>query len=214
MMEKPMSILKLLASSLRRKDEAPNIELAQLIVDQGHNEGVKELVEQLQGPDKNIASDCIKVLYEVGERKPGLIAPYINEFLALLKSKNNRLQWGAMTALDAITLEGPELMYGHLSEIMKCSDNGSVITKDHGINILIKLCSIETYHDECFQLLLEQLMDCPENQLPSYSEKSMHLIKDNNELGKFVTTLQNRMGEVIKESKRRRLERVVKKVCK
>jgi hypothetical protein len=64
--------------------------------------GIKEVVVGFTGADKAIANDYIKVLYEIGERKPELIADYLSEFISHLRSKNNRLVWGSMTALVKI----------------------------------------------------------------------------------------------------------------
>src|SRR5690348_16122986 len=102
-----MSIIPQLASSLNRRDEEPNIELAKQIVSKNDTKAVEEVIENLSCKKRNIQNDCIKVIYEIGERKPGLISKYINVFLELLKSKNNRLQWGAMTALNTIVEEDP-----------------------------------------------------------------------------------------------------------
>ena len=86
-----MSILNKLASALDRRDELPNEELAKQIADKNDNEAVKELVANLSNKRKDIQNDCIKVLYEIGERKPALIAAYAKEFIDLLASRNNRL---------------------------------------------------------------------------------------------------------------------------
>ena len=43
--------------------------------------GIKEIVVGFIGEDKAIANDCIEVLYEIGERKPELIADYVYEFI-------------------------------------------------------------------------------------------------------------------------------------
>src|SRR5882672_12783926 len=142
-MEKQMSILGKLASSLNRRDEVPNQELAKQIADKDDREAVKELVVNLSNKSNFIQNDCIKVLYEIGERKPALIAAYAKEFIDLLDHKNNRLQWGAMTAINSITLENPKVIYGSLSKIIAAADKGSVITKDYGVNILINLCSLK-----------------------------------------------------------------------
>ena len=75
--------------------------------------------------------------------QPKLIVDYLNDFIALLESKNNRLQWGVMTAIDTITLEAPKEVYASLTKIIKAAEKGSVITKDHAIGILIKLCMIK-----------------------------------------------------------------------
>lgn len=61
--------------------------------------GIAEIAANLRHPDSNVQSDCIKVLYETGYLAPELIADYVDDFLALLGSKNNRLVWGSMIAL-------------------------------------------------------------------------------------------------------------------
>ncbi|WP_218274845.1 hypothetical protein, partial [Pseudomonas sp. GP01-A3] len=88
------------------------------------------------------------------------------EFLKLLTSKNNRLQWGAMTALNSIVLEIPQTIFTGLPAIISAGEKGSVITKDQVVNILIKLCSIEEYKQRAFEYLIKQLQTSPTNQLP------------------------------------------------
>lgn len=83
-----MSVIAKLATSLNRRDEIPNQELAAEILRTKDKKAVAELVENLQNKDKNISSDCIKVLYEIGEKDPTLIDPYYKNFLLLLDSKN------------------------------------------------------------------------------------------------------------------------------
>ena len=205
-----MSILNKLASALDRRDELPNEELAKQIADKNDNEAVKELVANLSNKSKDIQNDCIKVLYEIGERKPALIAAYTKEFIDLLDSRNNRLQWGAMTAINTITLENPKLIYGSLSKIIAAADSGSVITKDHAVNILISLCSLEPYTENAFSLLIEQLLNSPTNQLPMYAEKAIPVINEKNKQ-LFVKTLASRINDIGKETKRKRVEKVIKK---
>ena len=103
-----MGIINKLSTSLNRRDELPNIKLAKEIADKNDKNAAKELIETLQ--NKSLQNDCIKVIYEIGERKPALIAGYAKEMIALLKHKNNRLQWGAMTALHTITFENPKVI--------------------------------------------------------------------------------------------------------
>jgi len=206
-----MTIIDKLATSLGRKDEGPNQELAEYIAERDDGEAVKELVNNLYNKDKGIQSDCIKVLYEIGALKPSLVAEYSKEFTALLDHKNNRLVWGAMTALDAITLENPEVIYAALAKIVDIADKGSVITKDHGVNILIKLCSVEQYADHAFALLIEQLKKCPTNQLPMYAENAISIINDKNK-ALYIETLSSRLDDIEKETKRKRVEKVIKKL--
>jgi hypothetical protein len=206
-----MKILTRLASVLHRRDEEPNVELARTIVDEGDTEAVQELVDNLHHKDKNIQSDCIKVLYEIGTLEPSLIEKNVQKFLDLLEHKNNRLVWGAMTALDAITLVNPQAIYSALPTILVAADKGSVITKDHTVSILIKLCSFDTYSELVFSLLIEQLKNCPTNQLPMYAENAIPIIHDHNKAS-FIETLLSRLIEIEKDSKRKRVEKVIKKV--
>src|SRR5882757_9156301 len=140
-----MSVINKLATSLNRRDEVTNQELAKQIAGKNDKAAVQELIDNLSNKNKDIQSDCIKVLYEIGELKPTLLAPYAKDLIALLSSKNNRLQWGAMTALNIITAEEPKMIYSALPKIIAAADSGSVITKDHAVNILINLCSIKQY---------------------------------------------------------------------
>jgi hypothetical protein len=206
-----MSVIDKLASSLNFRGTEPNITLAKEIAEQDNREAVKELVDNLANKNKNIQSDCIKTLYEIGYIKPGLIAGYAKVFIALLDNKNNRLQWGAMTALDMITAENPKLIYEALGKIIAVADKGSVITRDHCVGILTKLCAVKQYSPDAFILLAEQLKSCPTNQLPMYAEHAMPVIAKENK-NAFIKLLQSRLEEMDKESKRKRIEKVIRKL--
>jgi hypothetical protein len=205
-----MGVLDKLASSLGRRDEVPNQKLAKELASKKDKKSIKELVENLGNKNKDIQSDCIKVLYEIGEQKPELIAPYSNDFIALLDNKNNRLQWGGMTALSSIVSENPKIIYASLAKIVKAGDSGSVITKDHLVNILIGLCAEKQYATNVFPLLIEQLLKSPTNQLPSYAEKTIPVINEKNKTI-FVKTLTSRLKDIDKDTKRKRVEKVIKK---
>ncbi|MEM7371754.1 MAG: hypothetical protein AAF587_24270 [Bacteroidota bacterium] len=211
-MEKPIAVLEYISSALGRKDEAPNIELASRIVELEDMEAIQELVKQLAGK-RAVQHDCIKVLYEIGERQPALIAPYLDEFVALLSSNNNRLQWGGMTALAWICQVNPAGIFFRITNILTAAENGSVITRDQAMNILIRLCAESEYGADCFPLLVEQLRSCPTNQLPMYAERSLPVI-DSDRQEHFLTALVERLPEVEKESKRRRIEKVLRKASK
>ena len=208
-----MSIINKLASSLGRKDEIPNQELAKRITASLDTQAVKELVENLGHTNKDIQKDCIKVIYEVGTLNPNLISDYSKEFIDLLNQKNNRLQWGAMIALSVITENIPDKIYTSLSKIILAADKGSVITNDSCVAILIKLCAIKKYEDSAFTLLIERLLKCPTNQLPMYAEDAVKIITKKNQTI-FISTLTKRIPEIEKESKRKRIEKVIKQIIK
>jgi hypothetical protein len=205
-----MTAIDFLATSLNRRDEVPNQELASEIIKSVKSDWVKELVDNLNNNDKNIQSDCIKVLYEIGQQgAPGLIAPYYKDFIETIQSKNNRLVWGAMYALDSIATINPEGIYKNLGLIMKVVDKGSVITIDCGVEILAKLAAIEEYSETAFPLLYEQLKKCPPKQLPMYAEKSVIAVKPSNkEL--FTNLLLSRMEEMERDTQKVRLKKIIK----
>jgi len=174
-------MIEKLACRLGRNDEIPNIELAELLC---HNEdvmGINEIVRGLESKDKAIANDCIKVLYEIGKKKPHLISEYANVFLTLLFSRNNRLVWGSMTALAAITESVPDIIYGEIDRVLSVFHGGGVITVDNSITVLSKLCRAnKVYENHIFPLLLEHLQNCRPKEVAQHAERiSVCVNKDN-----------------------------------
>ncbi len=207
-----MSAIDKLASALGHRDEKPNQELAQDIAASNDKAAVKELVDNLTNKNKQIQSDCIKTLYEVATLKPALVAPHVSTLLTLLQSKNNRMQWGAMTALSAIVAERPAEIYAALPGIMDSATAGSVITKDHAAYILSYLSSQKAYNG-AFDLLLELMADSPENQFPSYAEKAAAHAEGVNK-SRLLDLLRDRVGKIESETKRKRVEKVIRKLSK
>ena len=207
-----MRVLEELATALGRRDEVPNQELARRIVHERDTTAVQELVDNLAHKNKAIQSDCIKVLYEIGEINPDLIAKYYQEFGKLLESKSNRLVWGAMIALDTITLKQSKDVHGMLPKILEVADNsGSVIARDHAVGILAKLATLKPYKRDSIVLLIEQLMSCPENQFPMYVEMCAPVIDADNRK-RFQQVIETRMQELDRESQKKRVARVLKKL--
>lgn len=206
-----MSVVNKLSSALDSRDEAANIELAKEIVQNNDVQSINELVALLDSKNKALQHDSIKVLYEIGELKPGLISSHFSKFIQLLESPNNRLQWGAMTALSTITMLNVDLMYQTLPRLSNFAEKGSVITRDKYVAILVKLAESKRYNDEVFALLNEQLLHCPANQLPMYAENSVSIVREKNK-AEFAKTLTSRLGDFEKESKRKRVEKILKKL--
>ncbi len=204
-------IQSLLASSLGRKDELPNIELANMILKKNDPESINELIELISSKNKAFQNDSIKVLYEVGEKKPELLISFFDDFIAFLDSKNNRLQWGAMTALHSIAKEYPNLIYPHLETLHHKAMEGSVITRDNFIAIINLLIKEKEYHALAYHYLQIHLQSCPSNQLPMYAEWVQNNIhKDYIENIRQI--LEARIFELEKESKKKRLLKVINKI--
>ncbi len=62
-------------------------------------------------------------------------------------------------------------------------------------------------------LLLDQLGKCPTNQLPAYAENTQSIVAaEYREI--FARTLTNRLHEIDKDSKRKRVEMVLVRLAK
>ena len=200
-----------LASMLGRRDEEPNILLAQEIVQNNDKKAIEELLQLIQGKQKDLQNDSIKVLYEIGEISPQLISAYWKDFLDALSSKNNRLQWGAMTALKTISLLVSDHIVNSIITLEKAVEQGSVITRDNYVAILNNLLSLSPYQDLAFNAIIKQLSQCPTNQLAMYAELVSPKITSAYSK-KFIETLSGRLDEIEKDSKRKRVEKVIKKI--
>ena len=206
-----MTALTKLATVHNRRDEAVNQALAQEITRSKDAKAIRELIDGLSHNDKNIQSDCIKVLYEIGERDPKLIAGHRKVFGDLLDSKNNRLVWGAMTALDQIALADPKGVFSLLDKIRATANAGSVITRDHAVGILTKLGTLKQYAHACLPLLIEQLKTSPDNQFPMYAEMAVAVATDKNSPS-LRKVIQERLDMLKKESQRKRVRKVLKRL--
>ncbi len=206
-----LSIIELLASSQGTRGSAPNVALAMEIASSGNNTAVAELAELLNHKDRNIQSDSIKTLYEIGYRNPELIAPCFSKFLNLLSSKNNRMVWGSMAALASIAKLRHSEIFESLDTIMDAVNKGSVITIDCGVEILAKLNGFEQYYNTTDSLLLEQLEKCPIKQLPSYGDKALKHIGTHNK-EPYRNILARRLDECDKESQRKKLKLLLRAI--
>lgn len=119
--------------------------------------------------------------------------------------------WGTMTALDTLVYDNPKEIYANIPFILDAMEKGSVITKDHGVILLAKLSSLTQYEQGCFTLLMEQLTICPGKQLPMYAEKSLIAVTDKNSAS-FKKTLLSRNADLEKNSQKKRIDKVLKKV--
>jgi len=191
-----MSVLPRLASSLGRRDEVPNQELARDLAARKDKAGTREIAQNLWNKDRNIQADCIKVLYEVGTLEPKLIADYAEEFVKLLRSRNNRLVWGGMTALAEVARANPDVVFKHLDEIKKAKETGSAITVDNAISTLAYTAAAnETYNNAIFPYLLKHLSGCRPKEVPQHAEKTLPALNSSNKAG-FIKVLEKRMEDL------------------
>ena len=204
-----MSVRGKLASALGRNDERPNVELAEALAAKPNAAAVAELVELLSTGAVAEQNDAIKVLYELGERKPEAIAGHVAAFLALLKSKNNRNVWGAMSAIDTVASARPKEVAAALKDILAAADKGSVIAKDKAMSTLSKLALAG--EAKAMPALLERLDTAAVNQLPMYAELALPAVGSHK--AKFQAILERRLRD-LPPAKQARVAKVLRKLAK
>ena len=191
-----MSVLNQIAFFQSRRDEAPNQALAKELAKRKDKKGIREIADNLWNKNKDIQSDCLKVLYEVGALNPELIADYVGDFLKLLKSKNNRLVWGSMTALTALAEIRADEIYKHFADITEAMEKGSVITVDNGVKALALAASKkDTYRRKIFPYLLKHLETCRPKDVPQHAEKTLPAVNRSNQV-EFMAVLNKRMTDM------------------
>ena len=206
-----MTVIDKLACSLGRNDEIPNQELANELCRERDSESIKELVQCLFNGTTAIKNDGIKVLYEIGESQPELISSYVGDFIKLLNNKNNRLVWGAMTALSTIATINPDKIFKNIDLIFEVIKKGSVITVDNGVSVLAKVGSMnKEYEKKVLPFLLEHLETCRPKEVAQHSERSMIMANSGNK-SEFHKVLEKRL-DYLTPSQQTRVKKVIKKI--
>ena len=204
-------MIERLACMMGRNDETPNIELAEYLCRNGEENGIKEIVAGFNGKDKAVASDCIKVLYEIGERAPELIGGYADDFIRGLKSSNNRLVWGSMTALAKIAAIAPRPIYERLGEVISAYENGSTITVDNSVSVFAGLCKADAgYAKTVTPILLRHLAACRPKEVPQHAERASVCFNGDN-AGAFIKVLEERRPELT-ASQQARVNKLLKRI--
>ena len=204
-------MLELLACKLGRNDEIPNIELAEKLCGSANAEGIREIAQGLKSGGQAVANDCVKVLYEIGQRNPALIADYADDFITGLSSKNNRIVWGCMCALACIAPVRADAVYARLSEVVAAYEAGSVITVDNSVSVFACLCKANReYQAKIFPILLGHLAGCRAKEIPQHAER-MAVCIDSENREAFIRALEDRMAE-LSETQRGRLMKLIKRL--
>jgi HEAT repeat protein len=210
-MEAVMSTLEKIAFFQNRRDEVPNQLLARELAGTKNHEGIKEIVENLENKNKNVRSDCLKVLYEIGYLDPGLIAGYCNDFIKLLNTRDNRMVWGAMIALATIADRCPREIWARTDDIIRITDSGTVITLVWGIRVLARVAAAdENYKEKIFPFLLKQIRSCIPRDLPTHTA-SMLCALDQKNKAEVLSILETRRAELT-PAQETRLKKVLKQI--
>ena len=208
-----MSVLNKIAYYQNRRDEVPNQELARELAQTRNATDIHEIAGNLWNKEPNIQSDCLKVLYELGYLAPDLISEYVEDFLRLLKQRNNRLVWGGMIALSTIANLQADKIFPHVEEIIKTMKSGSVITNDAGIKTLAGVAAWKEAYRTCIlPYLLERLANARAVDAPRYAEVILAAISPA-EKADFIKILEKWIGSA-NGARLARLKKVLKQAWK
>ena len=206
-----MSVLNRIAYFQNRRDEVPNQELARQLAEKKNKKGIQEIAENLHHKNQNVQSDCLKVLYEIGYLAPELIADYVDDFLKLLKHKNNRMVWGAMIALATVADLKPREIWKSADDVIAVTAHGTVITLVWGIKTLAKVAAADKrYKDKLWPILMGHLKTCLPRDVPTHAE-SMLCAVDARHKNEFLSVLESRRAEMT-PSQLVRLRRITKQL--
>jgi hypothetical protein len=208
-----MSALQQIAYYLNIRDEVPNQTLAKRLAEEEDRDGLAEIAAHLNDKNASVASDCLKVLYETGYLKPDLIAPYAQDFIGLLNSKNNRLVWGAMIGLSTIADINPKPIAAQLPLILSVMEKGSVITIVSGVRTLGKLLSaVPEQADKAMPYLSNLLETCIPRDVATHGESLLPMMNAQN-ADVFRLIFESRVPDM-SASQARRMRAVLKKMEK
>ena len=194
--EAVISTLEKIAYYQGRRDELLNQLLAKELAGAKDKGGIKEIADNLQNVNKNIRSDCLKVLYEIGYLDPDLIAGFVDDFLKLLEAKDNRMVWGAMIALATIASQRPKEIWASIDDLVRITESGTVITKLWGIRTLAQVAAVDPiYRHRIFAVLINQIQTCVPRDVPTHSESILCAVDQENK-AELLDVMESRRPEL------------------
>ncbi len=209
-----MSIIDKLSSSQKRRDQGPNIELANEIVNNEDYHLIDELVRLLSSSLRDvIKNDIVMTLMSISDRNPEMLLSRLEIFIQNLKSSSNRRVWGSMTVISNIAPFVQEQIMEHLGIILDSMNNGTVVTRDRGFIVLCVLYSNDKFRGQLFPLIIEQLYGAPDNQLGQYAERLLETI-DCNHMDELEKVLEKRLVDLTNEYHINRTEKIIRRIRK
>ncbi len=206
-----MSALNKIAFFQNRRGEIPNQELARALAISKDRRGIQEIAENLWNKNRSIRSDCLKVLYEIGYIDPGLIADYVDDFLKLLRDKENRMVWGAMIALASVADRRPKEIWQSIEDVVRVTKRGTVITLVWGVRTMARVAAATPrYRKVLFPILIGHVRTCIPRDVPTHAESMLCAVTKSNSK-EFLGVLEKRRKE-LSPSQTARLKKVIRRI--
>lgn len=208
-MARPKTIASHLACAFDRRDEQPNIALAEQLANKSNPDQNEELIDLLTSGTKPQRHDTIKVAYELAIRRPELLHKHTRHFVSLLATNNNRMLWGILAVLDALTDADPAAIIQNLDTILDAADRSSVIAKDKTMSLLAKLNRHDQFATTVTPIILDRLRHTAVNQVPQYAEITAPTIREVDRPA-FIKIVENHREAISYPAKKKRLSAVLK----
>jgi hypothetical protein len=206
-----MAVLEKIAFFQNIRSEIPNQQLARGLTNSEDAGGIREISENLKNKNRNVRSDCLKVLYEIGNIKPFLIQDYVENFLSILDEKENRMVWGAFIALATIASLRPDEIWEQIDKLLAKFDQGSVITVVWGIKLFSSLSAANgNYSSRLFPVIIKTLVTCIPRDVPTHAENMLPAINAGNK--DLVLSLLYSRQEELSPSQLTRFRKVINKI--
>jgi hypothetical protein len=200
-----------IAYHLNERSEVPNQELAKELAESNNVEGIQEIGSYLHDKNKSIASDCLKVIYEIGYINPTLITDYKDTFIEFLNHKNNRMVWGSMIGLANVALVEPHYIHTHIDLIKDKIKNGTTITHVWGIYTIVNLIEADSsFYEVEKDYLFELQSTCRPIDFYKRAETISKVVQDQ-DIEQFINILRNPVGE-LSNSAQKKLDKLINKL--
>lgn len=130
-----MSILDELSSSVGDRTENSNRAVAQKV--EADPILLSEIAAGLASPNLKMVGDCAEVLTMVSEKRPEVVAPFIDRVIPLLQSKNKRVRWESMHTLVFLARRAAATIAPLLPQLAAAiAQDDSVIVREYAIQVL------------------------------------------------------------------------------
>lgn len=204
-------IVAALSSSLGRRDEGPNRALADQLARGRDTALVAELVALCSDSRAAIRRDAAKCLAALAARAPDLVAPHVPALGPSLDAREGVVVWSLMETLSRVAPVDPRAVFALLPGIIRASDCGSVIARDHAVRVLTHFLSDPRRRARVLEPLARILRTCPLLQFPTYVELVLDAAPPDKRAA-FVAITCERMRELARPSSIRRVERALRSV--
>lgn len=208
-----MSISENFSTSLGDNTQWSNKELAQKIVAGKDHKAIDELINIISSSTTKTLADALKVLEMIAESDAKLLPDLWSVIFPLLTHKDNKICWRAMCVLSPMAHRYQSQVFENLSSFLKIMDAGSVITRDHGVKLLVAAYENENFSEILAPIITEQILSAPDNQVGQYAEKWMTVIHSGH-IPDLIHVLEIRQKDFTSDSHQNRIARVLSKLHK